>query len=192
MAQKKIPAQEFLKDVLDYNPETGILVWCKRNPRDGLDPGYIDRWNARYAGLTAGYINEQGYHCVTVQRIKCRACRLIFVYMTGKQPDGEVDHINGNPSDDRWINLHDTTGLGNKKNLKTSKRNKSGRKGVFNLSNGMFMTHIYANGHANTKRFATFAEAVAQREAWEQQFFGEFTRGSGRINPLAVTVTSTP
>jgi len=50
--------------------------------------------------------------------------------MTGSWPDGMIDHSNGNPSDNRFINLRVTDSSGNNRNSRKRKTNKSGYKGV--------------------------------------------------------------
>jgi hypothetical protein len=59
-----------------------------------------------------------------------QAHRLAFLYMTGKFPPDEVDHINHEPSDNRFVNLRQVTRLENLRNQSLSKNNKSGFTGV--------------------------------------------------------------
>ena len=47
------------------------------------------------------------YSRVTVNGIKLLAHRVIWKLMTGEEPKGVIDHINNNPSDNRWENLQD-------------------------------------------------------------------------------------
>ncbi len=57
--------------------------------------------------------------------------RLAFLYMTGEWPEKDIDHINGDTSDNRWCNLRDVAhqeNLGNRSNL--TKTNKTGHVGV--------------------------------------------------------------
>lgn len=48
MAKKPLPTQETLRQLLDYDPQTGALTW---KPRTGK---WSSRWNKRYAGKIAG------------------------------------------------------------------------------------------------------------------------------------------
>ena len=50
--------------------------------------------------------------------------------MTGKWPDEFIDHINHNPTDNRWCNLREATYATNNKNRRLGKDNTSGYKGV--------------------------------------------------------------
>ena len=111
-------SQERLKQVLDYNPDTGVFTRLIRTA------------NRTNAGDIAGCSNDLGYLRTTIDSIRYRNHRLAFLYMTGKFPDGEVDHINGITSDNRWCNLRVATRIENCRNSKKPTTNKSGIKGV--------------------------------------------------------------
>ena len=96
--------QEKLKSLLDYNPETGVFTWKRRTDIENLR--IRNGWNSKYAGRQAGskvktphlpYIRIAGY----------LAHRLAWLYMTGEWPEEgkEIDHINGDASDNRFCNL---------------------------------------------------------------------------------------
>lgn len=101
-----------LKEVLDYNPDTGVFTWIKRN------------------GNVAGSKNKGGYICITVKLKKYQAHRLAYLYMTGNFPENFIDHINHIPYDNRWSNLRAATNSQNQANAKKPINNKSGYKGV--------------------------------------------------------------
>lgn len=86
--------QERLKHLLQYDPNTGIWTWNNPNPRSG-----------RVSGEVAGGPTLQGYWRLRVDCVSYRSARLAWFYMTGEWPVYEVDHINSDPSDDRWENL---------------------------------------------------------------------------------------
>jgi len=44
------------------------------------------------------------------------AHRLAWLYMAGAWPSGVIDHMNGDPSDNRWSNLRDVTQAENNAN----------------------------------------------------------------------------
>lgn len=110
--------QDELKELLDYNPDTGIMVWIK--PRGGI----------RKDGV-AGSKHHSGYLSLTVKGKYYLVHRLIFLYMTGRFPTFQVDHINGIKNDNRWENLREVTAAQNQHNIGLSRNNTSGVKGVY-------------------------------------------------------------
>ena len=103
--------QQILKELLNYNPETGIWSW--RLNRKGVR-----------CGSEAGWINDSGYVLIGLDgRIgrSYRAHRLAWLWMTGKWPSEQVDHKNGVRHDNRWENLREATREINCQNLRTAK-----------------------------------------------------------------------
>lgn len=128
--------QEFLKEVLNYNQYTGEFRWAK------------DIGKNVKAGVLAG-TDHYGYIAIIIRKKKYRAHRLAFLYMTGSFPVNQVDHINRNRSDNRWINLRDVTQEINMRNCNLSKANTSGFAGVsFHKGTGKFMAKIKVNNKA--------------------------------------------
>jgi len=85
--------QARLKELLSYDPETGLWVWlCGHNK-----------------GQIAGTINSKGHRQIYVDGKLQRSARLAWVYMTGSWPRNIVDHKNRVPDDDRWENLREAT-----------------------------------------------------------------------------------
>ncbi len=110
--------QKQLKDVLHYNPETGEFAWIKTSS------------NRVKTGDIAGYTAPDKYKQIRLNNILYKAHRLAFLYMEGMFPINIVDHINHDPSDNRWVNLRHADRFINQRNMKLSKRNKSGISGV--------------------------------------------------------------
>jgi len=96
--------------LFEYNPDTGILTWKRRE----CDVSIFDRrWNARNAGKIAGYKNGQGYIMVQVNKNNYVAHRIIWRLMTGEWPSSEIDHINTVRDDNRWVNLREASSVQN-------------------------------------------------------------------------------
>ena len=109
---------EQLKEVLDYNPDTGVFTW-KKTCR-----------NRVVVGSVAGNKDNHGYICIKINRKPYKAHRLAYLYMTGNFPENFIDHINHIRDDNRWTNLRDATYSQNQFNKSTNKTNTSGYKGV--------------------------------------------------------------
>jgi hypothetical protein len=130
--------QEYLKKRLKYYPETGIFTWIRCNLSSSVGVKCID-------GKVAGTIKDDGYIMITIDKKRYRAHRLAFLYMTGKFPEGQVDHINHRRNDNRYENLRDVTHIENCKNKATGKRNKSGMGGVWKGRSGKWLVYAVSN-----------------------------------------------
>lgn len=117
---------------LSYDEKTGVLTFNRKIGDDRL----TNSWNARFAGKVTGCLSTSGYLdvCLTVdgRPYLVRAHRLIWAIKTGEWLSSEydVDHINGNRADNRWINLRKSVRFQNGRNRKQSTANTSGFKGV--------------------------------------------------------------
>ena len=109
--------QKRLKELLEYNPDTGAWTWCVRT-------SYRVR-----IGQFAGCVSSYGYLVIRIDDVLYGAHRLAWLWMTGEWPK-EIDHINGLRLDNRWCNLRLANRSQNVANTLTRKSNKSGFKGV--------------------------------------------------------------
>jgi hypothetical protein len=111
-----ITAEE-ARQLFHYNPETGDLTWKMR--RRGVR---INRPIRADNGL--------GYFRVFVDGRGYFVHRIVWLMTYGQWPNGNIDHINGNPTDTRIGNLRECTQSQNMRNIRANKRNTSGKKGV--------------------------------------------------------------
>lgn len=117
-----LPQVEYLRERLDYDSETGEFTW-KSSPRNG--------WNGKPAGWkTLDTRATGGYVMVKLDYVDYYAHRLAWKYITGKDPEHGIDHINGIRDDNRFCNLREATQSQNSMNAKIQSNNTSGVKGV--------------------------------------------------------------
>lgn len=157
--------QDELKEVLSYDPDTGIFVWKK-----ALNDHII-------VGSQAGYRND-GYINIGLHGSTFRAHRLAFIYMTGTCPE-EVDHIDMDRSNNRWTNLRAALRSQNNANRRKQPGSKSSSKGVhWEAAVSAWCARIAV---APRKRivlgyFPTEAEAHAAYVEAAKVHYGEFAR----------------
>ena len=145
---------EKLKEILSYNPETGLFTWL------------IKSCTTKSPGDIAGHTHKKtGYVSITINKKFNSDHRLAWLYMTGENPTGCIDHINQIRSDNRWCNLRDVTVQENNKNRRLNKNNKSGVGGVyFEKISGKWEVRIKCNKKAHYfGRYKTLEEAIIVR-----------------------------
>lgn len=136
MASKALPSQEVLRQLLEYNPDTGVLTWLDRDVRmfpaatPARSTALCRLWNARYAGKEAFTYVGGGYRVGTIEGGCHKAHRVIWKLVTSTDPE-QVDHINGCRSDNRWVNMRNVSHAENTRNCKLSVANRSGRTGIY-------------------------------------------------------------
>lgn len=120
-----------LNQLIDYDPNTGIFIWKKRDASFFHNKRIYASWNGRYAGTNCGNKGlKTNYIKICVLDNKIYAHIAAWAIMTGEWPNGEIDHINLDRSDNRFCNLRVATKSQNASNAKIRKNNKSGFKGV--------------------------------------------------------------
>lgn len=108
---------DLFHSLFEYHPDTGSLRWKTKKGRANI-------------GDEVGWITIKGYREAKVNQVQYKVHRIIFMMMTGHWPDGEIDHKNGNKTDNSWINLRLCTHLENMHNQKMHSDNTSGITGV--------------------------------------------------------------
>lgn len=154
-----------LRELLSYNPETGIFVWTK--PRRGV-----------VVGAECGRLSVHGYREFRVDRVLYRASRMAVLYMTGEMPVVDVDHINRVRDDNRWINLRPCNASQNAANTIAKPSNKSGVKGVsFDAGRQKWLAQVRIKGKkTNLGRFDSLEDAALAYKKAATTEFGPYLR----------------
>jgi hypothetical protein len=115
-------------------------------------------------GAVAGYPDDQGRIKMGIHGKEYFAHRIIWVWVTGKWPDKEIDHINENNSDNRWENLREATPSQNHRNRGKQRNNTTGYKGVtFDKRRGLYIAGV----KLNQKRYSAGNNFKTAEEAYE-------------------------
>ena len=99
---------EKLKTLLHYDSKSGDFIW-KTSVNDRIK-----------IGDKAGSLYNNGYVNISIGGKRYKAHRLAFLYMTGKFPTGQIDHVNKDRSDNRWSNLREVSHVENQRNREDS------------------------------------------------------------------------
>lgn len=181
---KSLPAQKLLLQLLDYDPETGLLTWRPRpvemfNSTKFSKQANASRWNTRNAGKPAfSSDNGLGYRVGAIYGSNFLAHRVIWKMMTGEDPQ-HIDHIDGDPGNNQWSNLRSVSRSTNMRNAARPGTNKSGRVGV-RRAKERWSAHIKMLGkNISLGHYDTFEEACAARLAAEKA--NGFHENHGRL-----------
>jgi hypothetical protein len=168
MMKRTFLTQEELREALDYNPLTGLFVWI--SPRKSIRVGAVaGDFSGRYVRLK---FQQKSYpaHC------------LAWLYMTGRWPKDEIDHIDTNKHNNAWKNLREATRVQNAHNASPMNNKKYSRlKGVtYAKGRRKWMASIRLGGKHSRfiGYFDTEQEAHAAYVAKARETRGEFARGA--------------
>lgn len=150
--------KELVSQIYEY--KDGALYWknCSKKNKNGK---------------LAGNINSNGYCRVWVNKKLYDSHRIIFLMFHGYIPEN-VDHIDGNPLNNKIENLRPATREENNRNAKKRKDNVTGVKGVY-LYKGKFIAHIRFKGKQNyLGSFSTIEEAKQRVEHFREKYHKDF------------------
>lgn len=164
-------AQKLVRNLFDYDRDTGLLTWRVR------------KRNSVHIGEVAGSLDAHGYICVQIDGRPHKAHRLIWLWLHGEWPPKEIDHINGNRSDNREANLRLANNFQNSANRLRQKNNTSGYKGVsLHRKTGKWQASARLGGNLRyLGLFASASEAHAVYVNATRQYHGDFANdGEGQ------------
>jgi len=156
--------QQFLHELFEYRD--GHLFWK------------VDRRNNKIKGKQASRLKKSnGYQEVTINKKKHYAHRIIFMMFNGYWPE-QIDHIDGNRSNNLISNLREATNAQNNRNTKLRVNNTTGFKGIyFHKQNKNFVARItvdYKEIHLGCYKTAEEASQAYKKAALE--LHGSFAR----------------
>lgn len=159
--------QARLKELLAYDPETGIFTWNVKRGKAGK-------------GAVAGTPGTGKYIVIQIDMRFYRAHRLAWFYVYGEWPKPFLDHENRCRTDN-WIkNLRIGTKSQNMANVAAKKTNKSGFKGV-SLCKHTNRWQAFITVNRKSMRLGRFDTPEQAHEAYcsaAKEHFGEFARAA--------------
>lgn len=191
MAKHALPSPSLLRQLLDYDPDTGRLSWRVRDISMFCDgekwTAYANckRWNTNYSGQSAFMATTgNGYRTGSIEKRTLHAHRVIWAMVHGEWPN-VIDHINGDRSDNRLINLRNVNPSENSRNSCISIKNKSGVTGVdwCGTTRKWRVQIKRPNGERYIRTYLSFDEAKAARKKLEIDFGYHLNHGRPRIMP---------
>jgi hypothetical protein len=144
-----------LRAILDYNADAGVLTY-KRHP-----------WKGRAGTPVPFAVDRDGYLQMFIEKKCVRAHRICWMLHHGRWPENQIDHINGNPADNRICNLREATNRQNCHNKhRPYKRSKSGVQGVhWDNERSKWRASIAVDYKSiNLGRFDSMREAIEARD----------------------------
>lgn len=153
MAFRALPPQDHLRELFDYNPNTGIL---------------LNRRLSKPAGWTLkGGNSTKAHWCVKVGDYVYTQQRIIWMWVYGEDPgDMLVDHIDQNSLNNKLENLRLATRRQNRENSKLNKNNSSGYRGVYKMGK-KWQAKVRA-GKGRTRSIGIFETPEEAAEALRQ------------------------
>ena len=137
---------DYIRKRLSYDTQNGIFIWIKADASFFKNITLYKSWNNQWAGKVAGSPVATGHIYITLDRKKYLAHRVAWAITHGEWPEGEIDHINHDPSDNRLCNLRVVTRAQNAQNMSLPKDNTSGIIGVsFNKKSSKWVAYITVN-----------------------------------------------
>lgn len=162
-AQANKLTAEYLRSILNYDPETGIFTWKVRTST-----------RVKVGDIT-GCPGGHGYLLIRVCSRLHKAHRLAWLYVYGSWPTDQIDHINRNRSDNRISNLREVTNKQNNQNRSKPSNNTSGHPGVsWYKRDSKWQAQITHNQKdIFLGYFTTLEEAISARKAAEKLYWAD-------------------
>jgi hypothetical protein len=178
----ELPSVEIINELFTLDAEKGILYWKPRPLNHFNNPHEYSGWNTRFANTVAGSLitkdltkDNTHYRRVRVNGKDYKLHRLIFKMYYKQEPEF-IDHINGDPKDNRPINLRSVTAHENSKNRAIGKRNTSGFLGIKKIKD------FWQVRNKDIRiLFKTLEEAIECKQKWNEDNGYHLNHGRKKI-----------
>lgn len=168
--------QKKLKEILHYDSNSGLFIWKIRAAKR-IKPGDI-------AGCLFESQSKKKYIRITISGKRYFVHNLAWLYVHGHFPDNEIDHADGNGTNNKIKNLSDVVRLENGKNKRLSVNNKSGHVGVhWHCRDKRWQAYIMVN--KKSLYLGTFTDknkAIEVRKAASIKY--NYHKNHGTVRPL--------
>lgn len=159
---KQIPfTQDQLREMFDYDQNIGLLICKKRLGSRSI------------VGAEVGW-EDGGYKNVKLAGKNYRQHRVIWKWMTGKDPENKIDHKDTNRLNNKWNNLREASNEQNGFNKPLQVNNTSGIKGLSIDQNGYYYCQVSAYGISKQNRFADLDLAIEWLDKTRKQLHQQY------------------
>jgi len=174
---KELPI-DFLHECFSFDPLRGELIWNVRPEGHFKTLKGCRVFNSKCSGKPAGSAHNRGYLAVNIYEVAYLIHRVCWAMYYGQWPDSDLDHINGNKSDNRIENLRAVTRETNSRNQKLRSNNSTSCMGV-TKDRGAFRVRINVDGkRISVGSYPSLEDAIIARKEAERKH--EYHENHGR------------
>lgn len=164
MAKTDLTAER-LRELLDYNPETGVFTWVS----------CAGRYGRFQKGSETGSLNQRGYQIISIGCVKYIAHQLAWLFVNGTWCESQIDHIDGNKANNSICNLREANQSENSQNQSSAhSNNKSGFLGVSIRKNGTYQARIMVDKKSISIGYFDTAELAHEAYLLEKKHLHQF------------------
>jgi hypothetical protein len=157
--------QKTVREIFFYDKKTGLLRWKIAIAKN------------IQIGTVAGAPDSKGRIRIGINYRRYLAHRIIWLWVTGKWPEYEIDHEDGVKYNNAWTNLREATPTQNHFNIGLKKHNTSGYKGVSLTPSGTWHAKIRIEGKQTyLGTFSTAEDAYRAYCEAAKKHHGKFAR----------------